>query len=169
MKRSCQRRSRARGSWLTLGLVLVAGTLLAGLLDPGFGWNRSTGGLLLGAGTRLLGVMAVGLAGSAWFVRRRESGVSLSVRALPGALVVAAARVLLSRVVGFEPGYLYGVLAGLVVGGALSAVDEGKQAALASGVTALVGVGGVAGLDLVEAVAGVGPLVRASPWWTPLW
>ena len=82
--------------------------------------------------------MAVGLGVSAWFVRRRDSGVSLSVRALPGALVVAAACVLLSRVVGFEPGYLYGVLAGLVVGGALSAVDEGKQAALASGVTALV-------------------------------
>jgi hypothetical protein len=43
-------------------------------------------------------------------------------------------------VVGFEPGYLYGVLAGLVVGGVLSAVDEGKQAALASAVTALVAV-----------------------------
>ena len=49
-ERSPQRRSRVRGSWLTLGLVLVAGTLLAGLLDPGFGWNRSTGALLLGAG-----------------------------------------------------------------------------------------------------------------------
>ncbi len=137
-ERSSERRSRVRGSWWTLGLVLVAGTLLAGLLDPGFGWNRSTGALLVGAGLGLLGVMAVGLGVSAWFVRRRDTGVSLSVRALPGALVVAAACVLLSRVVGFEPGYLYGVLAGLVVGGALSAVDEGKQAALASGVTALV-------------------------------
>ena len=68
-----ERRSRVRGSWRTLGLVLVAGTLLAGLSDPGFGWNRSTGALLVGAGLGLIGVMAVGLGVSAWFVRRRET------------------------------------------------------------------------------------------------
>jgi hypothetical protein len=155
--RSSERRTRVRGSWWTLGLVLVAGTLLAGLLDPGFGWNRSTGALLVGAGLGLIGVMAVGLGVSAWFVRRRASGVALSVRALPGALVVTAACVVLSRVVGFEPGYLYGVLAGLVVGGALSAVDEGKQAALASAVTALVAVAAWLGWSWLQPSLGSDP------------
>ncbi len=156
-ERSGERRARVRGSWRTLGLVLVAGTLLAGLLDPGFGWNRSTGALLVGAGLGLVGVMAVGLGVSAWFVRRRDTGVALSVRALPGALVVTAACVVLSRVVGFEPGYLYGVLAGLVVGGALSAVDEGKQAALASAVTAVVAVAAWLGWSWLQPSLGSDP------------
>ena len=37
-----------RASWWTLGGTIVGGVLLGGLPDPGFGWNTTTIGLVLG-------------------------------------------------------------------------------------------------------------------------
>ncbi len=78
------RRERVRASWWTLGGTIVAGSILGGLLDPGFGWNTPTIGLVLGTLVAFVALTLVGTGTMALMLRRAQPGIGLSVRALPG-------------------------------------------------------------------------------------
>ncbi len=135
------RRERVRASWWTLGGSIVVGAVLGGLLDPGFGWNTTTIGLVLGTLAAFVALTLVGTGTTALMLRRAQPGIGISVRALPGALLVAAACVLVSRMIGFLPGYLYGILAGVAVAVVLSKRQEGRAAATGAALAAVVGLG----------------------------
>ena len=60
---------------------------------------------------------------------------------LPGSIVVAGVCVALSRLVDFQPGYLYGLLAALTFRRQLSQADEGRKAAVTTLAMLVVGVG----------------------------
>jgi hypothetical protein len=135
------RRERVRASWWTLGGTIIGGAFLGGLLDPGFGWNTTTVGLVLGTLVAFVGLTLVGTGTTALMLRRAQPGIGLSVRALPGALLVAGACVLVSRLIGFLPGYLYGILAGVAVAAVLSKREEGRAAATGAALTAVAGLG----------------------------
>ena len=104
--------------------VIVGGAFLGGLLDPEFGFNlRSVLTvvalvLAIGAGIAIPALVAQA------FYRSRHSTASLQVRALPAGLAIAAACVFISRVSGFQPGYLYGIVAGVVLGRALNRREQ---------------------------------------------
>lgn len=121
--------------------VALAGGLLTGLLDPGFGLNLRSAAIFLGGLIAVAMIMALGVGLSAWLVRKESVGVRLSVTALPGALAVAVACVVLSRAIGYQPGYIYGVLAGLSVAGVVSRLAQGRAAALAAGSLGVVSLG----------------------------
>jgi len=104
--------------------VIVGGALLGGLLDPEFGFNlRSVLTvvalvLAIGAGIAIPALVTQG------FYRARHTTARLQVRALPAGLAIAAACVFISRVSGFQPGYLFGIVAGVVLGRALNRREQ---------------------------------------------
>ena len=117
------RRVRRVGVFL---LCALAGTLLGGLLDPGFGTNRSTAALLIGVFSALL-VAVVVVAAAGWLFRTvRHQPHHWYLRAIPSALVVAVVCVVVSRLTHFQPGYLFGLLGGAVFAGALARRSEGR-------------------------------------------
>jgi hypothetical protein len=93
--------------------VLVLGSILGGLLDPKFGFNRQS--------ATDLGATFVSFAFGAslsWYItkvfrKHHKYPTSTYLRALPVGLAVAALCVVISRVTNFEPGYLYGVVVGI--------------------------------------------------------
>jgi hypothetical protein len=111
-----------------VGLFLAIGALVYLLLDPGIALDVETVAVYLGmlAG---LGIVMLAFEAPALLLYRRRTGESAGVRALPWTLPAAAACVLVSRVAGLEPGYLYGLLLGLVFRQELSAGQEGRQTA----------------------------------------
>jgi hypothetical protein len=117
-------------------VVLVVGSLLAALLDPGFGANTRTLALALGAAFAIVVCTSGGGLAVAAFRRVRGHPVQWGVRALPGALAVTAIGVLVSRVTNFEPGYLYGIIIGIAFAQDLPRREEG-QAVAASATAAL--------------------------------
>lgn len=121
-------------------LLLALGALVYSLLDPGFGTDvasvASYVGLLIGLVVVLAAFELPGL-----FMHRRRTGELGSLRALPWTLVAGAVCVLVSRLAQFEPGYLYGVLLGVVFSRPQTDTDEGRQAAVGALVTLLVAVG----------------------------
>ena len=149
-----QRGGRARFGrlWRTplgVALFLAAGALVYLLLDPSLALDVPTVavylGMLLGLGVVLLAFEAPPL-----LLYRRRTGTSPGVRALPWTLPAAALCVLVSRVAGLEPGYLYGLLLGLVFQGELTASQEGRQTAAGAAWTLAVAVAAWLGLGFVR-------------------
>ena len=118
-------RSRIRRLAVFFACVVV-GTVLGGLLDPKFGSTTASYALLTGIfASVLLAVTVAAFAGRLFrSATHHDSGWHLE--AIPSALLIAAACVLVSRLTHFEPGYLYGVLGGAVFAAALDRRSEGR-------------------------------------------
>lgn len=115
--------------------VVVCGGILAALLDPHFGLNLRTVALFTGAVFALLAGSFVGFAAAAGYRVARHRAGSWHLHALPTGLIVAGACVLVSRLTDFQPGYLYGLIGGVVFAGRLTKREEGHTIAVTSLVT----------------------------------
>lgn len=125
---------------LSVTAVVLVGGVFAAMLDPGFELNVRSLALFLGAVLALVaGATVTAMASGVYRVTRHRVGV-WHVRALPGALVVAAGCVLVSRITDFQPGYLYGLIGGVIFSGPLTGRQEGHEVAIASTCTLVVSV-----------------------------
>lgn len=121
-----------RRELLPFATVVLVGGLLGALLDERFGVNVFS--LELFAAVTLAILAGAGVTGVVLDVyhRRGHGPITRHLRAFPLGLVVAAVCVLLSRLVGFEPGYLYGVVCGIAFDRALSRREAGRVAVLST-------------------------------------
>jgi photosystem II stability/assembly factor-like uncharacterized protein len=117
---------------LSFTVVLAVGGVLAATLDPGFGMNLRSLALFIGAVLAIVAGVTVSAFAAGIYRRSRHHVGHWRLRALPSALLIAAACVLVSRVTDFQPGYLYGLIGGVVFTGRLNAVQEGHEVAVAS-------------------------------------
>jgi hypothetical protein len=109
------RNPRRRPRWWQISAFLafvLAGGALYSVLSPDFGLNRSSLALALGFTVSLVIITVVFRLPSLFVVHRRYCEWA-ELRILPGTALVAAACVVLSRLLHFQPGYLYGLVAGL--------------------------------------------------------
>ena len=146
--------TRALHGAAALAAAVLVGAILGTLLDPKAGWNERSAALFAGIVLSLVFSIALGAVVTAAYRRVRKRGTRWELRALPSGLVVAALCVLVSRVVNFQPGYLYGIIGGIAFAGALPRNEEGHLVALSSGVTLAVAV--IAWLLWVPAVTAAG-------------
>jgi hypothetical protein len=111
--------------WRGFAVLVGAVAVLNAFLDPGLGADRAT--LVLVAGLAL-SVAAVSLLSSlpSRLYHARRYGERAAVALFPLGLAVAAVCVVISRVTSFEPGYLYGVVAGFAFAGSLSRGERGR-------------------------------------------
>ncbi len=118
---------------LTFGSVLLVGALLGALLDPGFGLNlRSVLSFVAILIAMVSGVALSGFVTGAYHRARKHGKVPAKLEALPFGLLIAAMCVFISRVTGFEPGYLYGIICGVAFTRKLGPSEEGHVVALGS-------------------------------------
>ena len=119
-------------SWAGFGAVIALGSLLGALLDPSFGANiRTLVNYLAIAAALVAGVAASGLVAGAYHARRHGRS-PFKLEALPAGLLVGVACVAISRGTGFQPGYLYGLVCGVVFGRELARHEQGHVVALTS-------------------------------------
>jgi len=114
-------------------LVVVAGALLGTLLDPHAGWDLTTVAsfaavlIAITAGILAAGALSFG------YLRVTYGRPHPRLRALPLGLVVAAVTVGISRLSMLSPGYLYGVVAGVVFEPGLDEEHETRLSAIGLG------------------------------------
>jgi hypothetical protein len=126
----------SRDVWRTpLGILAFVGisALLYAFLDPTFGFSLESLATLAGLALGLLIILFAYGAPLALFSRNHRLG--LTVRALPATLIVAVICILVSRLSGFQPGYLYGLIVGFFFAHAVTHEVEGKAEAAAAGVS----------------------------------
>jgi hypothetical protein len=118
---------------VTFGSALLAGALLGALLDPGFGLNfRSVLSFVAILIAMVSGVALSGFVTGAYHRATKHGNVPAKLEALPFGLLIAAMCVFISRVTGFEPGYLYGIICGVTFTRKLGPSEEGHVVALGS-------------------------------------
>jgi hypothetical protein len=112
-------------------LFLVVGGVLYALLTPDVGFNLTTAALVVGLAVAVA-VTTVGFALPSFLyfdVKWKDRG---KLMVLPGTLAVGALCVLVSRLMHFQPGYLYGVLAIFVFHHDPDTKQQGKLAAVSA-------------------------------------
>jgi magnesium-transporting ATPase (P-type) len=150
--------NEARRFWdRPAGLVVfvVISALLFGFLDPSFGPNGDSVALFIGL---LIGVVVttLGFALPTLILRRARSKEWGRLRALPIALIVGVGCVVLSRVIGFVPGYLYGIVLGLAFTREVSEQDEAREVAVSAVVLLAVAILSWVALGAVRSGDGTG-------------
>lgn len=118
--------------WLAFLGVTAASALLYGLLDPGFGPNTASAVMLVGVAAGVGVATLLSVATSGWLAKRRFGRSDYYFRVLPATLLVAVACVAISRLVGFVPGYLYGLVGGIAFRQVLEDEDEARTVLVSS-------------------------------------
>ena len=138
------------GTPLGISLFVLLSALLYGFLDPTFGPDPQSlaafAGLVLGLVVTLSAFcLPIALA-------YRRSAIEHSLRALPWTLVVGLVCVLITRLTGFQPGYLYGLVITFVVARDLGVAAEGRAMMRAAAGTLVVAVVSWFGLWVIDAL-----------------
>lgn len=121
-----------RGLPAALGGV-VAAALISAFVDPAFGLDA--------ASLRMLGSLVVGLlvdVALGWMlviavIKRTHPSSTVSFEFRPLTLLIVIAAVVVTRVTGFEPGIVFGLVAGVVFGGILATAEKAKAALVTLG------------------------------------
>jgi hypothetical protein len=143
----------------TAGFFLVAAVISA-FLDPTLALTPESGATIVGLFVGLIVVAFAFTLPSVALHRLRSRGAArLELRTL--GLPIAVASVMVSRVTSFEPGYLYGLLAGVTLVGPARPGDEARGVALSSAWVLVLAIVAWFGLVPVRVLTGL-----AAP---PLW
>ncbi|CAN5509621.1 hypothetical protein BH09ACT4_BH09ACT4_19360 [soil metagenome] len=138
--------------WVGSGLTILVAAFLLGFADPNFGVNGTSVRLML---AMIIAVFTihVGLALVVMRVARRAFDVTAVLRPMPGALVLVAVSVLVSRVMGISPGFLFGVVLGVVYARELKLRDEARLGVLGVAITIAAGLIAWLGYGIASAIA----------------
>ena len=122
-----------------LGVFSVVGALLYGLIDPSFGFTAASLALVVGLVVAIVVITGVHEIARGFYLERRfkKSG---RLKVFPLGLLIAVILVVFSRLAHFQPGYLFGVLAGLSFRVEPTSSEEGRSLVLASLLTLILAV-----------------------------
>ena len=114
------------GGWLGLLVFLALTALISSFIDPQFGLDLRSIAIFLGFLVGLTVVLA-SFKLPPMLAHRRRTGDLGRLRPLPWALVIAGLFVFVSRLGAFQPGYLYGIVLGVIFVKDMSDKEEGRQ------------------------------------------
>ena len=149
-----------------LAAVLVA-AVISSFLSPNLGLDSASFATFLGFVIALV-VILITFEVPGLFEHRRTTGEVGRLRVLPWALVLAAIFVLISRLAALQPGYLWGVVLGVILLRPHTAADEGREAAAGALWTLAVSVAAWIALSWVRTSAGADASFVSSMFQTAL-
>lgn len=148
--------------WLPIAFGMALATVMSAFVDPGFGWNPGSVRVLVSMGIAFAVESVAG-----WFVIR-----SVLARTDPdldpkpefkfGSLIIVLLAVVVSRIVGFEPGMVFGLVVGLTFGASLAASRDARVKLIGLGWAFAIGVVGWVGYSLLAGVPGWLPVFAAE-------
>jgi hypothetical protein len=113
---------------MRLAIAIAITALISSFLSPNLGFSEASLATYVGFLVALV-VVLVSFEVPAILEHRRVTGEVGRLRVLPWALVVAALFVLVSRLSALQPGYLWGVVLGVVFLRTDTSADEGREQA----------------------------------------
>jgi hypothetical protein len=153
--------ARTKARTVAFFVLNLAAAAVYGFLSPDFGLNMNSLVLLLGMFVALVTMSAVFSLPAAVVIHRRF-GEWGKLNFLPGSLGISIVMVVMSRLLEFQPGYVYGAMAGLAFRSALAKATQGRLTAANWFFSLLLAIGAwFARVPVSEAAA----RPDASVWW----
>lgn len=143
----------------TFAFLVVLGGVLCAFITPDAGFNLATVGLVIGMCVGLV-LVTVGFDIPNSIAARRQFNERGRITSMPSTVVIAMLCVFASRVVHFEPGLLYGLLAVLTFRREFGDKLEGKLGAIACS--------GILAMSILAWLA-IGPVSRAAQHGSSFW
>jgi hypothetical protein len=138
---------------MRLAIALIVTALISSFLSPSLGLNEASLATFIGFLVALV-VVLVSFEVPGLIEHRRVTGEIGRLKVLPWALVVAAVFVLISRLAALQPGYLWGIVLGVVFIRTDTAADEGREEAAGALWTLIVAILAWLALGLVRGSLG---------------
>ncbi len=136
-------------TWAIAAGVVLAASLISAFVDPEFGLNPGSArviaslGLALAIETLLVWSLVIAV------TRRASPGTIAGFHAAPATLVVVVLAVVLTRLTGFEPGIIFGLVAGVTFAATASTPGQGKVALAGTGLALTLALTGWIGYSLL--------------------
>jgi hypothetical protein len=112
--------------WAAFGVLLAA--ILSSFVDPQFGFNPGSGRVLLSILLSFALDVVIGWSLAVWLVHRAVPGARHDYAFKPLTLLVVLLAVVFTRLTGFEPGIVFGLVAGVAFAALATRADEGRAA-----------------------------------------
>ncbi|WP_345803114.1 hypothetical protein AAIB33_08545 [Microbacterium sp. AZCO] len=112
--------------WAALGVLLAA--ILSSFVDPSFGLNPGSGRVLLSILVSFAIDVVIGWAVTVWLVRAAVPRATHAYGFQPATLLIVVVAVVFTRLTHFEPGIVFGLVAGVAFGALAGRADEGRAA-----------------------------------------
>lgn len=110
--------------WACLGIVLAA--FISAFIDPGFGFNPGSMRVVLSILVSFVIDVGLGWVLVIWLMHRANPGATHSFVFRPVTLLVVVAAVVFCRLTGFEPGIVFGLVAGVAFGAMVGKAAEAR-------------------------------------------
>ena len=134
-----------------------AAALIGSFVDPNFGFNWMSARLLVTAFWAFVLLNLVGWTVVRLVMKRLQPDANPYIKFRWGSLVLVALAVLLARLLQFEPGIIFGLVAGLAFGISLAASRDAQVILLGSGFALVIALIGWVGFSVL------GPIAQANP------
>lgn len=143
--------------WPLAAAGVLAASLISSFVDPGFGLNPASIRVFLSI---LLSFLLDAVLG--WFllialVRRANPHATARFHFTPASLLVVAVAVLFTRLTGFAPGIIFGLVAGVAFGAIVATADKARLALVSLGYSFVLALVGWVGYSFIVATAGAHP------------
>jgi len=136
-KRFAERRRTKRGlkavreiRWWEAASGVMAAGIISGFIDPHFGLNLGSLRVACAIVVSFLLEVVVGWALVSWVVRRTAPDATPTFSFQPFSLLIVAGLVVFTRLTGFQPGIIFGLVAGISFGDRLGKASSGKVATI---------------------------------------
>ncbi|HEY5230649.1 MAG TPA: hypothetical protein VIJ11_07140 [Galbitalea sp.] len=148
--------------WAVTAIGITLASVISGFIDPQFGFNPGSVRVLLEVAVALalqsvLGGWIVGRV-----VRHRSPELAPVVEFKLLSLVIVVIAVVVSRLTGFEPGIVFGLVVGLNFGAVLTATNKARVALVGSAYALALGILGWIGYSIAVIAFGAHPGVGGS-------
>lgn len=118
--------ARTLSGWPLAASAVAVAAVISAFIDPEFGFTLHGLRVLLSIAVAFALEVVVGWTVLTLLVRRRRSDIVATYKVIPLGLIAVIGAVVFSRLTGFEPGLVYGVVAGVVFAGMSERADRAR-------------------------------------------
>lgn len=112
-RRGAAKAPKWRGSWWWAAIGVLAAAVISAFVDPQFGANPGSLRMLVSIGLGFAVDVVLGWVVLQWVMRRLAPDATRSFSFKPLTLLIVVGAVVFTRITGFEPGIVFGLVAGL--------------------------------------------------------
>ena len=152
-QKSAQKKPVALTGWPLAAAGVLAASLISSFVDPSFGFNGSSVRTFLSILVSFLLDAVAGWFILIWLVRRAIPGATARFTFAPATLLIVVVAVLFTRLTGFQPGIVFGLVAGVTFGAVVATADKARNALIGLGYSFVAALIGWVGYGLLAGVS----------------